>query len=67
MRFAFAPPAGAYLQREIEVETARLGGLLESRSMFSEISLRISQEGSRSYLLYRVEQSRCGARRQAER
>lgn len=56
--FAFAPPAGgAFTQREIYVETAKLGGIQEQITLASEVSLRVSQEAGRSFLLYRVERA----------
>lgn len=52
--FAFAPPAGAYIQRELFVETAKVGGIQKRISLASESSLQVSQEGGRAFLLYRV-------------
>lgn len=55
--FAFAPPAGNYVQREIYVETAKLGGIQQRITLASEISLQVSQEGGRSFLLYRIQRA----------
>lgn len=56
--FAWGPAAGStYVQREIFVETAKLGGIQQQITLASEVSLRISQEAGRSFLLYRVERA----------
>lgn len=56
--FTFAPPAGAaFVQREIFVETARLGGIRQRISMASEIRLDVSHEAGRSFLRYRIERA----------
>lgn len=56
--FAFAPPAGAaFVQREIFVETARLGGIQQRISMASEVRLEVSQEAGRSLLRFRIERA----------
>lgn len=56
--FAFAPPAGAvFVQREIFVETARLGGIQQRISMASEVSLEVAREAGRPALHYRVERA----------
>jgi len=56
--FKFSPPAGGnFLQREIFVETGRAGGVQQRITLASEVSLRISREGGRSYLHFRVDRA----------
>ncbi|MEO7795562.1 MAG: hypothetical protein ABIV06_12400, partial [Thermoanaerobaculia bacterium] len=56
--FSFAPPAGsAYVQREIYVETTKLGAIQQRITLASEVSLRVSQAGGRSLLSYRIERA----------
>lgn len=53
-RFAFAPAAGSYLQREIYTESARLGGIRQQIALGSEASVRISSEAGQVYILTRI-------------
>ncbi len=55
--FTFAPPAAAFVQREIYVETARLGGIQQRITLASEVSLRISQEAGSSFLLFQIQRA----------
>lgn len=56
--FAFAPPAGAaFVQREIYIETGRLGGIEQRISMASEVRLSVSQEAGRYLLHSRIERA----------
>ncbi len=54
--FAFAPVTdGNFVQREIYVETGRVGVIQKQVSMASESSLRISREAGRIFLWNRIE------------
>nr|AGC72416.1 hypothetical protein [uncultured bacterium A1Q1_fos_2037] len=56
--FAFAPPPGtSYRQREIFIETARLGGVQRRVSLASEVSVDISHEAGRYFLRYRIDRA----------
>lgn len=56
--FAFAPPAGAaFMQREVFVETARLGGIHQRVTMASQARVDVSQEAGRYFLHYRIDRA----------
>lgn len=56
--FSFAPPAGtAYIQHEIFVETARLGGIQQKMTLASEATVDISHEAGHIFIVTRIQRA----------
>ncbi|MEO8274732.1 MAG: hypothetical protein ABI639_00845 [Thermoanaerobaculia bacterium] len=56
VRFSFAPPANKnYVQREIHVETGRVGVIQKRVSLASETAVRVSKEAGRIFLLNHID------------